>query len=205
MPTERAFFSQPDQFEHVQRRLLPPLVDLARKGQRLRFWTPGCGKGFEPYSLAMTVLDVAPDARGLDVRIIATDPDASALEQAGAAIYSAAELRSVPELFKARWAEPLGGPRATRHRLDAAVRELVEFRPMPLQGPYPLKNYFNAIFCRNVLDQLPEAEQRKAWSAMMPLLAPGGVLYTGDTERITGPALAELKMAGSAAYQRLAA
>lgn len=205
MPAAQTFFAHPEQFEHLQRHLLPPLVELARKGNRLRIWSPGCGEGAEPYSVAMTILDVAPDACGLDIRILATDPDPQALELARRAHFTAEALRPAPELFKVRWAEPLRGTPATHYRLDAAVRDLVDFQVLPLQGPFPLKSYFNAIFCRDVLASLPEAARRKAWSAMMPLLAPGGVLYAGKTECITGPALDELKITGTSAYLRLAA
>jgi chemotaxis protein methyltransferase CheR len=205
MASSQGFFAHPEQFEHLQRKLLPSLVALARKGHRLRIWSAGCGEGAEPYSIAMTVLDVAPEARSLDIRILATDPDPVALERARLARYSAADLQPVPELFKARWAEPLQGSKEKRYCLDAAVRDLVSFQVLPLQGPYHLKAYFSAIFCRNILSGLPEAAQRKAWSGMMPLLAPGGVLYTGCSERITGPALDDLKIAGASAYLRLAA
>jgi chemotaxis protein methyltransferase CheR len=205
MAAARTFFAHPEQFEHLQRNLLPPLVELARKGHRLRIWSPGCGEGAEPYSIAMTILDVAPEARSLDIHVLATDPDPVALDRARLAQYSAEELRPVPELFKARWAEPGQGGRTSHYRLDAAVRDLVSFRLLPLQGPYELKTYFNAIFCRNILADLTETAQRKAWSSMMPLLAPGGVLYTGNDERITGPALKDLKIAGLSAYLRLAA
>lgn len=202
MQAEQTFFADPEQFEHLQRKLLPQLVELARKGHRLRIWAPGCGNGAEAYSIAMTILDVAPDARCLDIRILATDPDQQSLHEARAALYTASELRSVPELFKARWVEPVAGNSC---RLDVAVRDLVSFHILPLAGPYNLTSYFSAIFCRNVLTALPAGTQRKAWAEMMPLLAPGGVLYTGSEERITGPALAELKMAGAAAYLRMAA
>lgn len=202
MQAEQKFFAHPEQFEHLQRKLLPQLVELTRKGNRLRIWAPGCGNGAEAYSIAMTILDVAPDARCLDIRILATDPDPQSLHEARMARYAASEMSSVPELFKVRWVEPIT---AKSCQLDAAVRDLVSFQVLPLTGPYGLTSYFNAIFCRNVLTALSAGAQQKAWAEMMPLLAPGGMLYTGNEERITGPALAELKMAGQAAYLRMAA
>lgn len=205
MPETRSFFDGREQFDHLQRRLLPSLIELARKGHRLRIWSPGCGRGEEPYSIAMTILDVAPDARALDIRILATDSNLAALDHARAATFSRRELATVPELFKARWIEPAQVFGERGGRFDTAVRDLVRFETMRVDGPYPLHGYFNAIFCRNVLSSLSETARRKAWADMMPLLAPGGILYTGPAERITGPALGELSMAGNAAYQRLAA
>lgn len=205
MEDRQSFFAHPEQFEHLQRRVLPRLIDYARKGHRLRIWSAGCGHGEEAYSIAMTILDVAPDARSLDIRIVASDADAAALDHARAAIYEVADTRGVPELFKARWMEPVKQLTGKCYRLDAAVRDLVKFEQLDLGMPIHTRTYFNVIFCRNALSGKQEEARPRIWAGMMPFLAPGGTLYTGSSERITGPALRELTIAGNATYLRLAA
>ena len=57
------FFREPHHFEHLKTHVLPPLIEAARRGGRVRLWSAGCSSGEEAYSMAMTVLTVAPDAR----------------------------------------------------------------------------------------------------------------------------------------------
>src|SRR5262245_34097413 len=65
------FFREPHHFDLLRRQVLEPLAASARAGARVRLWSAGCSTGQEPYSMAMTLLSVLPDAPRLDVRILA--------------------------------------------------------------------------------------------------------------------------------------
>ena len=69
------FFRENHHFEHLKSTFLPPLLDAAKRGGRLRIWSAGCSIGHEPYSIAMTILSMLPDAGRYDVRILASDID----------------------------------------------------------------------------------------------------------------------------------
>ena len=69
------FFREPHHFDHLRDRLLPPLLDGARRGGRVRIWSAACSSGQEPFSIAMTILALMPDAAAHDVRVLATDID----------------------------------------------------------------------------------------------------------------------------------
>ena len=56
------FFREPHHFEHLERVVLPPLLSAARQGGRVRLWSAACSNGQEPYSMAMTILSMMPDA-----------------------------------------------------------------------------------------------------------------------------------------------
>ena len=51
-----------------------------------------------------------------------------------------------------------------------------------------MQGLFNAIFCRNVVIYFNAETQAKVWGRLAPLLEPGGVLYIGHSERISGVA-----------------
>ena len=64
------FFRESHHFDILREQVLPPLLARARAGGRVRLWSAGCSTGQEPYSMAMTLLDMAPDVTNLDVKIL---------------------------------------------------------------------------------------------------------------------------------------
>jgi chemotaxis protein methyltransferase CheR len=71
------------------------------------------------------------------------------------------------------------------------VRALVTFKELNLIGDWPVRGPFDAIFCRNVMIYFDDPTQERICSRFLPLLAPGGRLYIGHSERVSAniPAL----------------
>jgi chemotaxis protein methyltransferase CheR len=198
------FFREPHHFELLEKQVLPPLLDAARQGERVRLWSAACSSGQEPYSIALSILSAMPDAGRFDVRILATDIDPNMLAEAERGVYAESILEPVPARLRARWFAPAeraraGAPRA--YRVAEALRQLVAFRELNLIGPWPMKGCFQAIFCRNVSIYFDEATQATLWDRFAPMLSPGGRLYIGHSERITGPAAALFESEGVTAYR----
>ena len=63
-----------------------------------------------------------------------------------------------------------------------------------------IKGKFDAIFCRNVAIYFDNPTQQKVWSAFQHALNPGGTLFIGHSERMSGPAAQHLKTAGITTY-----
>ena len=193
------FFREPHHFEHLKTSVLPPLLDAARRGGAVRIWSAGCSSGQEPYSIALSVLSLMPDAASRDIKILATDIDPNMIARGRSGLYEPAELRDVPAEMKRRWFSGNGdqGPQSVGEEL----RALVAFRPLNLIGNWPMRGPFHAIFCRNVVIYFDEATQSKLWSRVAPLLAPGGCLYIGHSERVSGPALGVLDSVDITTYR----
>jgi chemotaxis protein methyltransferase CheR len=81
------FFREPHHFDHLKDQLLPPLIETARRGGRVRLWSAACSSGQEPYSMAMTILAAPPDAGSLDIKILATDIDPNMVADGQAGVY----------------------------------------------------------------------------------------------------------------------
>ena len=192
------FFREPHHFDHLRDVVLPPLLRAAEGGARVRIWSAACSTGQEPYSLALMVLRLCPNAGKLDVRVLATDIDTTVLEHARAGRYNSEALAAVPVDLRTRWFE----------RSDAdwvageALRRLVIFRPLNLIGPWPMRGRFDVIMCRNVVIYFAEETQVEIWSRFTPMLVPGGYLYIGHSERVSGPAASSYVSAGITTYQR---
>lgn len=177
------FFREPHHFDHLRDKVLAPRLDQIRNRARIRLWSAGCSSGPEPYSMALTVLALIPNAAELDVRILATDIDTNMIRQGQEGIYSDEMIEGVPGAARGRWLERDPDDRS-RWRLGPEARALVAFKPLNLMAAWPMKGPFQAIFCRNVAIYFDEPTQERTWSRFAPLLETGGRLYIGHSERL---------------------
>lgn len=194
------FFREAHHLDRLRNRELPALAARARSGGRVRIWSAGCSSGQEPYSIAMTVLDLLPEAGRLDVRILATDIDSAILARAGEATYSAAEIATLPESARKKFTLASENGQTG---LRKEVRDLVTFRQLNLVKPLPFRGPFDAIFCRNVAIYFDIPTQTALWSRFADVMASGAILCLGHSERLTGPASDLLSHDGPTTYRRL--
>lgn len=193
------FFREPHHFEHMKEHILAPAVKEIRGGQRLRIWSAGCSSGQEPYSIALSILGLLPDARSYDVRILATDINPQVLETARRGVYTSEEIAGIPPELRRSWLEPAG---AGHSRLDEGPRGLITFRQLNLITAWPMRGPFDAVFCRNVVIYFDEKTQMRLLNRISSLIRPGGYLYLGHSERLVGPAEVLFKLDGTTVYRK---
>lgn len=179
------YFREPHHFEHLKTRVLPELAARAKARGRVRIWSAGCSTGQEPYSIALTMLEVLPDAAQYDVRILATDIDPNVVATGRTGVYSNEAVQPVPAALRDRWMVRVKDGGRDAWGTGEEMRRLVSFRELNLMGNWPMKGRFDAIFCRNVVIYFDEQTQARIWSRFAPLLTPGGRLYVGHSERVT--------------------
>jgi chemotaxis protein methyltransferase CheR len=180
------FFREPHHFEHLREEVMPALARLATRGGRVRLWSAGCSSGEEAYSIALTVLSVLPEAHRMDVKVLATDIDTDMLARGQAGIYADADTAPIDPALRERWFHPRGDGAQRLWGASRALCNLVAFRPLNLIGAWPMRGRFQAIFCRNTVIYFEEPEQVRVWTQMAEVSAPGGMLYVGHSERVTG-------------------
>ena len=195
------FFREPHHFDILRRDLLPALVDRARSGGRVRLWSAGCSSGQEPYSLAMVLLDALPDAARRDVKILATDIDPVVIDRARAGHYPVAERDQIPQAQRSAWTLP-PEPAAKTFAVAPALQALITFNTLNLVADWPLRGPFDAIFCRNVAIYFDQPTQSRLWTRFGQVLAPGGLLMIGHSERLTDRQAPQFRTVGVTAYQR---
>ncbi|WP_292290239.1 protein-glutamate O-methyltransferase [Marivita sp.] len=195
------FFREKHHFDLLSSSVLPPLLDAARRGGRVRLWSAGCSSGQEAYSLALTVLALCPDAARYDIRILATDIDPKIVARAQEAVYPAAERAAIGEPLLSRFTE--SEPEGDSFRIAASARALVTFATLNLIGEWPVRGPFDVIMCRNVAIYFGDAAQHRLWQRFTSFMQPGAHLFIGHSERIVGPAEARLENVGITAYRVL--
>jgi len=193
------FYREPHHFDHLRDQVMPELAARARAGGRVRLWSAACSNGQEPYSMALTVLDVLPEAADLDVRILATDIDPNMVAEGAAGVYSDELLSPVPAAGRKHFMPVAGRPGL--FSADETLRRLVSFRELNLIGDWPMRGKFDVIFCRNVVIYFDDATQEMVWGRFTPIMAPGATLYIGHSERVSGPATTQLQTCGLTAYR----
>jgi chemotaxis protein methyltransferase CheR len=195
------FFREPHHFEHLKTEVLMPLAEAARRGRRVRLWSAASSSGQEPYSIALTVLSVLPDAASLDIRVLATDIDPHMIADGRAGLYSESAIADVPVELRRNYFVKTSVHGDKMWGVADDLRDLVAFRELNLNGSWPMKGPFDAIFCRNVVIYFDEPTQQKIWSRFAPLLVPGGYLYVGHSERVSGPVAAQFHSDGVTTYR----
>ncbi|HVR85254.1 MAG TPA: protein-glutamate O-methyltransferase [Planctomycetota bacterium] len=157
----------------------------AEKRTRLRLWSAACSTGEEPYSMAMTLLE-ASEARPLDLKILATDLSTRALAWARAGTYSADKTAFVHRDFRTKYFDP-DGRRASMLRVGSELRKTVTFARLNLAAtPFPMSGPFDAVFCRNVMIYFDAEVRRRLLAQIHTLLRPGGYLFVGHSESLSG-------------------
>lgn len=182
LTTNMTRFNREDHhFTHLADHILPGLAAAARAGRRVRLWSAACSTGEEAYDLAFRMLDACPEAAQLDLRILATDIDKSALSVAHAGLYPATAVSDLPDGFAERHLDQGAGINGMA-RVAQRARDLITFRCLNLNGEWPFKGRFDVIMCRNVTIYFDEDTQARLWQRLADRIEPGGALYVGHSE-----------------------
>ena len=176
-----SFFREIDHFDFLRDAILPTL-----DGQRLRFWSAACSSGEEPYSLAMLLQHSLPDIARRDVLILATDISRQMLEKAQKAIYPEQSIQADAVQPYRRFFVKLRNGGLGQVQVVQEVREIVRLAWLNLLEKWPMKGPFNVVFCRNVMIYFDRPTQQKLIDRFWQLLAPGGYLFVGHSEGLSG-------------------
>lgn len=182
-----SFFRENAHFQYLASVVLPDLAATRRAGERkLRIWSAGCSSGEEPYSIALTLCEQLPDWEQWDLGILATDLSTRVLQIARQGEYEAQRLATVPAGMLNTYFARLPDTTEKRYQVRAAVRRLVHFARLNLMAPWPMSGPFDIIFCRNVMIYFDKPTQGALVRRFAELLAPGGTLFIGHSESLTG-------------------
>lgn len=181
---ETYMFREYDQLQAFANHCLPEVLSAkqARGDRTLKIWSAGCSSGEEPYTLAMILQEVFPQAQTWDCKIVATDIDENMLRKVAAARYGQRSVNDVPGAYKAKYLIEDGEEYLVRRRTSA----LVEPRHLNLNDRMALRTMrgFDFIFCRNVLIYFDDLSRKAVVDHFYNALNPGGYVFLGHSESI---------------------
>ncbi|MFM7402951.1 MAG: CheR family methyltransferase, partial [Erythrobacter sp.] len=202
------FHREPHHFDHFASIVRPGLLQRTLAGEPVRIWSAGCSTGEEVWTLVMVLLG-ADRAAGLKLArsnlvALASDISVNALAGARAANYPAGALEALPEALRRIWCVPDSTTGEARLAIDPAAQAMVRFRELNLMSEWPMQRPFDVIFCRNVMIYFDVPTKELLIERFARQLLPGGYLYIGHSERVSGPATSLLEPVGPTIYQRRA-
>lgn len=172
-----SFFREPHHF--------PILAEHLRGlgGRRpLTIWCCAASTGEEPYSIAMTVVELF-NTFTPPVRILATDIDTSVLDRGRQGVYAMDRVERLTPEQRRRFFLRGEGNNAGLARVRPELQRLVTFRRLNLlDAQWPMGGRFDAIFCRNVMIYFDKETQYAILKKFVPLLLPDGLLFAGHSE-----------------------
>lgn len=178
------FYREPRHFDFMAGHVLPEYK--AAGVRRIRAWSAACSTGAEPYTMAMVMQRFADEHGGPDYLILGTDLSTDVLETALRGVYPNEMLTPVP-VDARRWVMPARDGRRRESRIHPSLRAKLSLARLNLMDEsYSVGDPFDMIMCRNVMIYFDKQTQAKVLKRLCDRLKPGGYLFIGHSESITG-------------------
>jgi chemotaxis protein methyltransferase CheR len=157
----------------------------AQGQRRFRIWSAASSTGEEPYSIAITMAESLAN-NDCDTRILATDISSRVLDHGRRGVYAGQRLEGVdPQLRRRYFEEHRNG--SVHFEAAVSLKRQIVFKRLNLaQPPYPMSGPFDIVFCRNVMIYFDSATREPLLREIHRLLRPGGFLFVGHAESLTG-------------------
>jgi chemotaxis protein methyltransferase CheR len=198
------FFREPEHFNFVRATALPQI--LAQRGASaqtlVKAWSAASSIGAEAYTLAMVLAAAGDELGRFRFEIVGTDISTRVLETARMAIYPEAMMAPVPAALRKRFVLRSARSAEPTARIVPELRACVQFGRLNLMDEsYRLDRDFDLIFCRNILIYFDKPTQEAVLWRLCAHLRPGGYLFLGHSESLTGLKL-PVEPAGATVFRR---
>ena len=175
------FFREPEVLQNLPAVIMPQLP----ADEVWRIWSAAAASGEEAYTVAMLLAEALGLERARQqVAILGTDISHPMIDQAEHGVYGDNRLEQMPPVLFKRYFQPVG----LKHwRVLPALKQMCTFRRLNLQNtPWPFKNPFHVVLCRNVLYYFDLKFQQQLVERLYDVTTPGGWLITSVTETLHG-------------------
>ena len=183
------FFREPEQFRVLREIVLPELLRRTPRGQpaKLSLWSAACSTGEEPYTLAIVLSEFAGEVAPVQAGILATDINTEVLAEAQRGVYTEDVIQPLAPALRTRYLLRSRDRARRLVRIVPRLRAMVRFARLNLMAAsYEVDAGFDVIFCRNVLIYFHRETQFQVLQRLCAHLRPGGYLFLGHSESITG-------------------
>ncbi|NEK87750.1 protein-glutamate O-methyltransferase CheR [Blastococcus saxobsidens] len=179
---ETSWFRDGDPFTALTSTVLPSLLSSRGANERLQIWSAACSSGQEPYTIAMLLDDVLPNAASR-VSITATDLSREMVQRTRAGKFSQLEVnRGLPAPMLVRHFQRAGN----EWEVSSNLRRMVNATECNLAAPLPRMGPFDVVYLRNVLIYFDLPTKQSILRRVRDLMRPDGWLFLGAAETTLG-------------------
>jgi chemotaxis protein methyltransferase CheR len=192
------FFRDLNRWDFLRQEILPYLLSHAngnRQLSELKLWSAGCSIGAEAYTLAILMAEAAPLQ---NYALLATDLDRGALQKAkSCGPYMEGDIRNLnPRQLQKYFTS------AAPYYVKESLQKNIRFQEQDLLADC-FERGFDLIVCRNVVIYFTAEAKETLYAKFCDALRPGGVLFLGGTELISGPSKYGLQNFGISFYKKV--
>ena len=196
------FFREAKHFEYLNNIVLPEWKLKPNNSRPFSVWSCACSSGEEPYTLAIVCSEFFNSGPRGPFEILATDISSNVLEMAGKAVYPDDKLGKVSLNLKRKYFLRSKDRKKSLVRVAPEIRKKVRFRQLNIMHNFNFRESFDVIFCRNMLIYFDRPNQEHILRKLCRQLKPGGYLFIGHSESLTGMKL-PLRQMAPATYKSL--
>jgi len=162
---------------------LPYYLDARQSTRKIKIWCAAASSGQEPYSLAMTLRDLAPNLADWNIEMLGTDISTEILGKAINGLYTQFEVqRGLPVQNLVKYFDKVD----EHWRVKPELRSMVNYREFNLLDSFSALGKFDIVFCRNVLIYFDQETKSQILARIAECMPPDGLLFLGGAETVLG-------------------
>jgi len=189
------FFRDANRWNALKEEILPYLLRDSSGTREFKLWSAGCSIGAEAYTLAMVMAEIAPLR---NYSLLATDLDRGALQKARSrGPYTQEDIRNLSMAQRQKYITSVAP-----YYVSEGLQKNIRFEEQDLLSAR-FDSHFDLIVCRNVVIYFTTEAKDKLYAKFSSALRPGGVLFMGGTEIISGPSKYGIQNFGISFYKKI--
>jgi len=150
-------------------------------------WSVGCSTGEEPYSFAIVLSEFSENHPGFRFKILASDISTNVLKAAQRAIYKEEGIDCIPKYLKKKYFLRSKDKARGLVKVVPELQGMITFKRLNLMDEdLGIKEQLDIILFRNVLIYFDKHNQETVLNRLCSYLRPGGYLFVGHSETLTG-------------------
>lgn len=174
------FFRDISTWDYIKAGIIPRIIAGKSQSEQIRVWSAGCATGEEVYTLVM----VLAEALGIEefqkrVKIVATDVDSEAIQQAMLGTYDSHKVLDIPPYLLNKYFQQSSQGYIFSPDLRKSIiwnrHNIIEDAPM---------SKIDLLVCRNALIYFTPEAQTKVLARFYFSLVDSGILFLGKADGI---------------------
>lgn len=180
---ETYFFRDEKPFHALTKGMVPEVLKSNPSG-KINIWSCASSTGQEPLSILMSIYEDIPTFHKSQLEFHATDISTKALDKAKSGVYSSLDIqRGLPIKLLLKYFEKID---ETNWKIKDNILSQVKYDEFNLLKDNFKTNYYDIIFCRNVLIYQEKDNKQNIMNNIYDSLKPGGFLVFGAGESLIG-------------------